>query len=114
MNDGLDFKEANATLVFGSDDKIYVETITTVPKNAELLLSYGPLYWLNLLEQTSLLPGGSGGRWDIKGEEEQDLAVESSVTVRQRDTESSGSNSPLHASHYTLQAIAYCSTGCYD
>jgi len=44
MNDGLDFKEANATLVFGSDGKIYVKTITTVPKNAKLLLSYGPLY----------------------------------------------------------------------
>ena len=32
MNDGLDFKEANATLVFGNDGKIYVETITTVPR----------------------------------------------------------------------------------
>jgi len=47
MNDGLDVKEANVTLVFGSDCKIYVETITTVPKNVELLLSYGPLFWLD-------------------------------------------------------------------
>jgi len=47
MNDGLNYKDANATLVFGSDGKIYVETTTTVSKNAELLLSYGHLYWLD-------------------------------------------------------------------
>jgi len=47
MNDGLDYKEANATLVFGSDGKIYVETSTAVSKNAELLLSYRHLYWLD-------------------------------------------------------------------
>jgi exonuclease III len=47
MNDGLDYKEANAILVFGSDGRIYVETSTTVSKNAELLLSYGQLYWLD-------------------------------------------------------------------
>ena len=47
MNDGLDFKEANAILVFGSDGKIYVETTTTVSMHAELLLSYGQLYWLD-------------------------------------------------------------------
>jgi len=58
MNDKLDFKKANATLVFGSDGKIYVETSTTVSKNAELLLSYGlfywldPAYWSNLPEST--------------------------------------------------------------
>ena len=47
MNDGLAFQEANATLVFGTDGKIYVETITTVSKNAELFLSYGRQYWLD-------------------------------------------------------------------
>jgi len=47
MNDGLAVRGANATLVFGSDGKIYVETITTVSKNAELFLSYGRQYWLD-------------------------------------------------------------------
>jgi len=47
MNDGLDFKEANATLVFESDGKIYVETCITISKIAKLLLSYGQLYWLD-------------------------------------------------------------------
>ena len=47
MNDGLDHREANATLVFGSDGKIYVETITTVSRYSELLLSYGHQYWLD-------------------------------------------------------------------
>jgi len=47
MSDGLEYKEANAILVFGSDGRIYVETSTTVSKHAELLLSYGQLYWLD-------------------------------------------------------------------
>ena len=47
MNDGLDHKEANVTLVFGTDGKIYVETITTVSKHSELLFSNGQLYWLD-------------------------------------------------------------------
>ena len=45
LNEG--FEHSNTELVFGTDNKLYVSSLTTISLNEELLLSYGAPFWLD-------------------------------------------------------------------
>ena len=45
LNEG--FEHSNTELVFGTDNRLYVSSLTTISLNEELLLSYGAPFWLD-------------------------------------------------------------------
>ena len=54
INEGFDL--ANTEVVFGSDNKLYVSTITTINLNEEFSMSYGGPFWLDPTRWRTLSP----------------------------------------------------------